>query len=285
MDPPYTPSDPADPSGPAATTRRRLLAVGATAAAGLAGCVGFAGPDVTESSSRTFDAPGGVVSVENRNGDVAVEPHDGEGDGVAVEIRKRGRSQAAVDAVSVEGANEEGDLVVRTVYDDRLRNVSVDLSVRVPEGTAVGSVETGNGDAVVRSVTGDVRAVTSNGDARAIDVDGYVTVRSSNGDAEARGTTGLAGARSANGDVGVEVYDLRGATDATSANGDVEAGVAPDLDATVFATAGNGDLDVEVELDDASVSARQARGRLGDGGPLLTLTSANGDVRLYELAD
>jgi hypothetical protein len=38
-----------------------------------------------------------------------------------------------------------------------------------------------------------------------------------------------------------------------------------------------------VELDGASVSERQARGRLGDGGPLLTLTSANGDVRLYEL--
>ncbi|MFC6938791.1 DUF4097 domain-containing protein [Salinirubellus sp. GCM10025818] len=280
------PSSPADPSGPAATTRRRLLAVGATAAAGLAGCVGFAGPDVTESSSRTFDAPEGVVSIENRNGDVEVGPHDdGDSEGVVVEIRKRGRSQAAIDAVAVEGATEEGDLVVRTMYDDRLRNASVDLSVRVPEGTAVGSVETRNGDAVVRSVSGDVRATTSNGDARAVDVDGYVTVRSSNGDAEARGTTGLAGARSANGDVRVEVYDLRGATDATSANGDVEAGVAPGLDATVLATAGNGDLDVEVELDDASVSTRQARGRLGDGGPLLTLTSANGDVRLYGLAD
>lgn len=174
-------------------TRRRLLATGAAAAtgfAGFAGCAGFTGPDVTEASSRTFDAPEGVVSVRNRNGD-----------------------------------------------------------------------------------------------ARAIDVEGYVTVRSSNGDAEARGTTGLAGARSANGDVHVEVYALRGATDVTSANGDVETGVAPDLDATVLATVGNGDPDVEVELDDAGVSARQARGRLGEGGPLLTLTSANGDVRLYELSN
>ena len=271
-----------EPPAPAPRTRRRFLAAGATTAlAGLAGCVGFTGPDVTESGSLTFDVPDGVVAVENRNGDVTVEPHDGES--VVVEFLKAGRSQEAIDAVTVEGGAADGDLVVGTAYDDRVRNASVDLTVRVPDGGRVGSVGTANGDVVVREVGGDVRASTTNGDARAIDVDGYVSVRSSNGDAEARGTTGLSGARSANGRVRVEVYALRGATDVTVGNGDVEAGVAPDLDASVLATVGNGDLDVEVELDDASVSERQVRGRLGDGGPLLTLTSANGDVRLYEL--
>jgi hypothetical protein len=262
-------------------TRRRLLAAGATAAAGLAGCLGFVGPDVTESGSLTFDVPDGAVAVENRNGDVEVEPH--EGDGVLVEYRKAGRSQAAVDAVTVEGAVEDGDLVVRSVSGDRFRNASVDLTVLVPEGGRVGSVATGNGDTVVSGVTGDVRASTANGEARAVDVDGYVTVQSGNGDAEARGTTGLSGARSANGSVSVEVYALRGATDVTSGNGDVEAGLAPGLDAEVLATVGNGDIDVEVELDGASVAANRIRGRLGDGGPLLTLTTGNGDVRLYEL--
>jgi hypothetical protein len=37
-----------------------------------------------------------------------------------------------------------------------------------------------------------------------------------------------------------------------------------------------------VELEGASVAANRVRGRLGDGGPLLTLTTGNGDVRLYE---
>lgn len=271
------------PSSPARHTRRRLLAVGATGGIGLAGCLGFVGPDVTEASSQTFDRPEGDVVVENRNGDVEVEPH--EGDGVVVEIRKRGRSQEALDAVAVEGEVADGDLTVRAVYGDRFRNVSVDLRVQVPGGGSVGSVGTANGDVVVREVSGDVRAVTSNGNVRVLDVDGYVTVRSSNGDAEARGTTGVDGARSANGDVMVEVYALRGATDLTSGNGDVVAGVAPGLGAEVFATVGNGALEVEIDLDRANVSARQARGRLGDGGPLLTLTSANGDVRLYELGD
>ncbi|MEF8840054.1 MAG: hypothetical protein V5A62_00310 [Haloarculaceae archaeon] len=152
-------------------TRRGVLATGATAlAAGVAGCVGFAGPDVV------------------------------------VDFLKAGRSQEALDAVTVESEPEDGDLVVRTSYEDGFRNASVDLTVRVPDGGTVGSVETANGDAVVRAVTGDVRATTT-----------------------------------------------------------------------------NGDLDVEVELDRASVSARRARGRLGDGGPLLTLASGNGDVRLYEL--
>ena len=269
------------PSSPARPTRRRLLAAGATAAAGFAGCLGFVGPDVTESGSMTFDVPEGVVAVENRNGDVEVEPHDG--DEVLVEYRKAGRSQEAVDAVAVEGTVEDGDLAVRSVHGDRFRNVSVDLAVKIPDGGSVGSVATGNGDTVVREVTGDVRASTANGDVRVTDVDGHVTVQSGNGDAEARGTTGLSGARSANGSVSVEIHALRGATDVTSGNGDVEAGVAPDLDAEVLATVGNGDLDVEVELEGASVAANRVRGRLGDGGPLLTLTTGNGDVRLYEL--
>ena len=261
-------------------TRRRFLAAGATVAAGLAGCLGFVGPDVTESGSLTFGVPEGVVTVENRNGDLEVEPHEGED--VLVEYRKSGRSQEAIDAVTVEGTVEEGDLVIRSVYGDRFRNVGVDLTVLVPDGGRVGSAATGNGDTVVSGVAGDVRASTANGDARATDVDGYVTVQSGNGDAEARGTTGLSGARSANGSVSVEVYALRGATDVTSANGDVEVGIAPGLDAEVLATVGNGDLDVEVELEGASVAANRVRGRLGDGGPLLTLTTGNGDVRLYE---
>ena len=270
------------PSSSARSTRRGILATGATVAAGLAGCLGFVGPDVTESGSLAFDVPGGVVTVGNRNGDVEIGPHDG--DDVLVEYRKAGRSQAAIDAVTVEGSVEDGDLAVRSVHGDRFRNVGVDLTVLVPDGGRVGAVETANGDAVVREVAGDVRASTTNGDARAIDVDGYVTVQSGNGDAEARGTTGLSGARSANGSVSVEIHALRGATDVTSANGDVEAGVAPDLDAEVLATVGNGDLDVEVELDGASTAANRVRGRLGDGGPLLTVTTGNGDVRLYELS-
>jgi DUF4097 and DUF4098 domain-containing protein YvlB len=263
-------------------SRRRVLAAGATTlGVAVAGCAGFTGPDVTETSSRNYDRPSGTVSIENRNGDVAVAPHDG--DAVLVEVRKRGRTQEAVDAVTVEGEVEEGDLTVRTTVAEGARNVSVDLEVRIPDGGIVGSVATSNGDVDVREVSGDVRATTSNGEARVVDVDGYVTVQSSNGDAEARGTTGVDGARAANGDVRVEVYALRGATDLTTGNGDVEAGVVPDLDATVLATVGNGDLDVEVDLDRANVSARQVRGRLGEGGPLLTLTSANGDLRLYEL--
>ena len=59
------------PSGPG--SRRRFLASGATAlGVGVAGCLGSAGPDVTESGSAGFDVPEGVVSVENRNGDVEV---------------------------------------------------------------------------------------------------------------------------------------------------------------------------------------------------------------------
>jgi hypothetical protein len=46
---------------------------------------------------------------------------------------------------------------------------------------------------------------------------------------------------------------------------------------------GNGDVESEVELTDQESGRRSITGRLGDGGPTLTCSSGNGDVRLYAL--
>jgi hypothetical protein len=266
--------------------RTFLTGLGLAATSALAGCAGFTGPDVEENSTQTYSLGGyDAVTVQNRNGDVRVEAGDADLDRVTVEIRKRGRSQDALDAVTVEDTVADGLLTVESVYEDdfSFSNASVRLVVTLPEGISLVSTRTVNGDAHAEGVVGDARISSGNGDAEAIDVDGYVTVESANGDAVARGTTGIAGARTANGEVDVEVYAIREDVTLSSGNGDVEAGVGPNLDAEVDLSVGNGDVESEVELTDQESGRRSITGRLGDGGPTLTCSSGNGDVRLYAL--
>lgn len=271
------------------SSRRRFLAAsGLLGAVGLAGCAGFTGPDVVENATQSYSLGGyEAVRVDNRNGDVRVEAGDADLDRVTVEIRKRGRSQDALDAVTVEDSVADGLLTLESVYENDFvfATASVRLVVTLPEGISLLAARTANGDVTARDVTGDATLSSGNGDAEAIDVDGYVTVESANGDAIARGTTGIDAGRTANGDVEVEVFALRGDVTLSSGNGNVEAGVGPALDADVELSVGNGDVESEVDLTDEESSRRSISGRLGDGGPLLRLTSGNGDVRLYALAE
>lgn len=266
-------------------SRRTVLGAVTALTAGLAGCAGFTGPAVTERSTQSYSVGSyDRVDVRNRNGDVLVESGDGEE--VEVELVKRGRSQEALDRVSVTDEVADGTLTVRAEYQNDLSSVAVDLTVALPEGVALASARTGNGDATAREVPGDATVSTGNGDATAEDVDGHVTVESANGDAVARGTTGLLGAETANGDVEVEVFALREDVTCSTGNGDCEVGVGSDLDAAVLLRVGNGDVEVEegVELEESERSRRRVEGRLGDGGPRLEASSGNGDVRLYALS-
>lgn len=273
---------PSTPTSSVSRTRRRLLAVGAASVAGLAGCVGFTGPSVSERSTQSHPVEEFErVAVENRNGDVDVEPTDG--DSVAVEVLKRGRSQTAVDRIEVVGAVEDDTLRIASEYPNDLSNVAVDLTVGLPAGVELAAARTGNGDTRVRDVAGDATVASANGDARALDVDGFVTVESANGDAVARGTTGIVAGRTANGDVDVEVFAVRERAEFTNANGDVDVGVDPGLDATVALAVGNGNVEVDAELAVTERTRNRVEGRLGDGGPTLRASSGNGDVRLYEL--
>jgi hypothetical protein len=277
-------TDAGRPRGP---TRRQLLAGGGAAVtAALAGCAFGTGPLRTERTSLTVPiGEGAQLRVANENGDVSVEPTDGED--VTVEAVKRTRGPAdRFDRVRVTDRTADGALVVETRYDGAFGagQVSVDLTVGLPSGHALERARTGNGDVEARDVPGDPTVQSANGDVVVRNVDGYPRLETANGDAEATGTTGLAGARSANGDVEVAVRGLREDITCSAGNGDVDVGVPAALDAEVRLTVGNGDVEVDgVTLQAQSTTDSRITGRLGDGGPRLTCESGNGDVRLYGL--
>jgi DUF4097 and DUF4098 domain-containing protein YvlB len=246
--------------------RRALLAsVAAGSTAVVAGCVGgLFGSTVEESRELSFDAPAdGRVGVVTANGDVSVSTHSGTD--VAVAAVVSAPSESRVEDVTVTGEREGGDLRVGWRVDGSENRVGVDFDVRVPEETAVASVETENGDVSVRGVGGVGRAQSENGD---------VTIADAGP---------LGGVSTENGDIDADVLaPLPGDVTVSSENGDVSADVSPDVNASVTAVTENGDVDVGdgLALADASVSESRVAGRLGDGEHVLTVETANGDVTL-----
>lgn len=267
-------------------TRRRVLGAGASAGlTGLAGCLA-PGQAVTDESTESFSVAGGTsVAVDNRNGDVRVER--GEDDDVTVEVRKQTRfDRSLLDRVAVEGTEDEGVLTIQPTYegDAVVGRVRVRLTVRVPETVPLANASTENGDVVAEGVTGDATLQTVNGDAEARGVSGYVTLRSSNGRVLAREVAGVDGAATTNGDVDVAITDLRQDATLESTNGDVEAGLGPELATTVEARTANGDAEVrDLRFEDEQRSERRVSGTLNGGGPTLTARTVNGDVVLYAL--
>ena len=236
-------------------TRRRLLgacAVGLSVVS--AGCAGAmsSGDERTE-FDRELDTDAGRVTVETDSGDARVRRTD-------------------ADAIQVRGTKETGsaftdldDLTVETTRDsDHLRisadasgdsflglgGGSISLDVGAPEGIDVEAVSARNGYVTATDVAGDTRLESANGETTAHDVDGFVSLASASGAVSARGVAGLDGAETTNGDVTVESPAIDGDVSVSSMNGDAIAAMAPDLDATVVASASNGNLNAdELPLD------------------------------------
>jgi DUF4097 and DUF4098 domain-containing protein YvlB len=267
--------------------RRRLLAVGGTAVVGsIAGCLdGILGDQVTESFADSYAVSSEtVVAVSNVNGDVTVEPADG--DDLTVEGEKRASSQSALDSITVDVVEGERFVVdVRFARDSAFESRAVDLTVGVPEGVAVGRAATTNGDVGASGVRGDLSVVTTNGDVNVEDVAGFVRAESTNGDVTLRRTTGVRGVRTTNGDVDVELAAMRGDVTCATSTGDVTVRVGEGVAAAVELRTTTGTVAVRDLPFEASADRRGYRaGRLrGADEPSLRLRSQTGDVVLRAL--
>jgi hypothetical protein len=267
--------------------RRRVLAAGGAAVlGGVAGCLQFGvGDEVTETFEDSYAVdPETTVAVANVNGDVTVEPADG--DEVTVEGRKVAASQSALDSITVDVVEGERFVVdVRFGSGSSFESRRVDLTVGVPEGVAVARAATTNGDVRASGVRGDLTVVTTNGDVTVEDVAGFVRAETTNGDVELRGTTGIRGARTTNGDVDVDLAGMRGDVTCATSTGDVTVRAGEGVAARVELRTTTGNVSVRDLPFEASADRRGYRaGRLrGADEPSLTLRSQTGDVTLRAL--
>jgi DUF4097 and DUF4098 domain-containing protein YvlB len=261
-------------------------------------------------------AAGRLLSVRNFNGPIEVRAAQGNTAEVRAEKRTRGGPVTEV-AFDVQ-TSPEGDVRLCSVLRDNdgcddqrrgshdddddgwHRNVSVAMVVLVPRGAQV-KVVTGNGAVTVERAGTEVQATTGNGRVSVSGTDGVVRVTTGNGDVDvrdARGSVrvvtgngrvnvttseGPVEARSGNGDIDVRMSSVRAREDMSFHTGSgsvrltLPAGYSGELDATT----GNGqvtsDFDLKVK---GRMNPHRIRATIGEGGPMLRLTTGNGRLEL-----
>jgi len=281
--------------------RRRLLAAAATlTSVGTAGCIQIRRAETVR--EEQYDPPDGALSVVSREDDVAVERTTAD----VIEVRARKRYGPNADAdVELEVDRTGSDLRITVPKHDSgtLSGATVDLEIGVPAGVRVASAETDDGDLAVADVAGPLSLATNDGDVVASDVEGDVTAETGDGDVSIRGVDGYVSATTRDGDVsvsdvngvdGIRSHDgdvrtslpaVRDDVTVSTDDGDVVATVGGELDATVVAATGDGEVSVESEAFDALEEETETyvRGRVGDGTHRVRFESRDGDVVLRPL--
>ncbi len=151
----------------------------------------------------------------------------------------------------------------RNRWNDRDDDVSVELTVRVPDGVKV-DVTTVNGGLEIDGATSVVEAHTVNGGVRA------------------RSSGGPVRASTVNGDVDVTMGALGdGDLEFSTTNGSVEVTVPGDLNAEVTMRTVNGSVGSDFPMTvNGRINPRRITATIGRGGRRLELTTTNGSVEL-----
>lgn len=223
--------------------------------------------------------PGQVIEIKGVNGPIIAER--GEGSRVEVRAEKRGR-RSDPESVRIDVVEHGEGVTICAVYPTprgerenrcaagsgsrmnvRDNDVRVTFRVRVPEGVTF-SGRSVNGGVEARDLASDVRVRTVNGD---VDIS----------------TTGLAEARTVNGSIEArfDSGELQNGVEFETVNGSIRLDVPDDIDADLDARWVNGGLESDLPLAiRGRLGRRHAEGRLGQGGPRLTLKTVNGSITI-----
>jgi len=196
---------------------------------------------------------GGVVSVSNVQGSIAIEAWDRAEVELTVSKTTEGE-RGALAEVEIDVRSGPDWFRVRTVYPGEMDEpVAVDYRLRVPRQVRLEELRTVNGNIAVRNVEGTVEA------------------RTLNGHIEETGVAGSVSARSVNGSVSVALRALPepgGAVQLETINGDLQLLLpsSADVDLELSTVAGRIEttflLEARYVLGDTSVRARLGRGSI-----------------------
>jgi hypothetical protein len=250
------------------------------------GCVFGAFQDSTyrfkEEFSKTYPlAADGTFSLQNTNGIVRVTTW----------------SKPEVEITAVKSASRESDLprleikitadprvvAVDTIYPRRpFLRAKVTYEVHVPEGIRLDRVRTTNGNIELTGRYSDVRAGTTNGDVRLDSVMGSLDLSTTNGSIRAQDVLGRVKADTTNGGITLGLREIKEAIDAETTNGSITLKVLGDLNADLMARTTNGRVNTEfpITVQGNLGSRRRVEGRIGSGGPVISLHTTNGSIHI-----
>jgi DUF4097 and DUF4098 domain-containing protein YvlB len=226
----------------------------------------------------------GTFSLKNVNGNVDVTTWKEE----KVEIKalkKTNKDPENLQKVKIEVASTSDSVSVDTVYPKgKNTGVSVDYEVKVPEGISLFQVHTVNGGLILTGPFGRADASTVNGGVHVENASGELVLETTNGDLKAVNVRGGIRAHTTNGSITLDLPTLEADVEAETTNGGIKLSLSAlqEINATLDAKTTNGSIsfDFPVTVQSLEKSKHQLRGKIGQGGPLISLKTVNGSVRL-----
>jgi hypothetical protein len=225
--------------------------------------------EVTNQINRTVTlAPGANVRIQSINGLVSIETWDG--DRAEINITVRASDIAAMERQPIIVEATPDSLTIRVEQDKEGRRrggdrgwVRHEARLKLPKNVNL-KVSSVNGKVDVGAITGEVGVNSVNG--------GVVV-------AQAGTATQLS---SINGGISVSLLRLgEGGLRVHSVNGGVKIGLPSGTNAEIDVHSVNGGVNSDLPITIVGeVKHGQLRGRVGDGGPQITITSVNGGVTL-----
>lgn len=248
---------------------------------------------------------GDRLYLENLNGSVEISGWDRQT--ADISGTKYASTEAILEALQIDVIASGDSIRIRTVRPSgHLGNLGARYVIKVPRGARLERIQSSNGSLRVRDIDSPARLETSNGSIEVASVGGPVTMRTSNGairaDAVQRGIEGTTSNGSirvvlgkveerrpvrlttSNGSVELAVDDLGGSdVVVNTSNASITARLPQSVAADVKVSTSNGGLTNEFE---SSFQGRSEKHRLdgtiGGGGPLLSLSTSNGSIRLLK---
>ena len=223
-------------------------------------------------------APGKSIEIKGVNGGIFAEASTGTE--VEVVARKSGR-KSDPDEVTVEVLEHADGVTICAVYptprgdrpnecgpgekgrmNTRNNDVQVEYTVRVPAGVRF----------IGRTVNGSIEARGLKADVEAYTVNGSIGLT----------TRGVARATTVNGSIDAEMgTSASDALEFETVNGGITLTVPAGSGAELHASTVNGDISTDFPLTvRGKFSRRSITGTIGRGGPPLSMTTVNGDIRL-----
>ncbi len=261
---------------------------------------------------------GGRVTLENMNGSVEISTWEKES--VEINGTKYASSQQGLNDIRIDIANSPNSLTIRTIQPFSTRNGGARYNLRVPRRVQLDRILSSNGSIKIQDVEGVSNVRTSNGGIRIWKLNGALDARTSNGGIDATDYTGNASLHTSNGGIHVEMNkgaldastsnggiearliepDPNQSVRLESTNGHIDLS----LDAVREVRANTSNSSITVRLPDSASARVRARtsnssittdfdvltrsmssknsldGSLGGGGPLIDLSTSNGNIKL-----
>jgi hypothetical protein len=288
-----------------------LLALSVSGATSAVANAQLVGRNETVYTWRGTIPAGGQFTVRNFNGPIDVRPSTGN----TVELRAEKRPKGGADITDVGfevRKSSNGDVsICSTQNEDSCdgdrhsdngwrRQVTVTMTVLIPRnlrlklatGNGAVSVEgagsevqasTGNGRVHIGETQGMVRVSTGNGDVDVRNAKASVNVSTGNGNVDVVTVEGPVEVSSGNGDIDVRMSALRAKEDMAfhTGSGDVKLTLPANYNGELDASTGNGTIRSEFDLKiKGQLSPRHVRATIGEGGPMLRMSTGNGEFEI-----